>query len=41
MNKEIKELIKIKKLRDEQKSYQEIAELTGYSLRIIGYNCSK
>lgn len=40
MNKEIKELIKIKKLRDEQKSYQEIAELTGYSLRIIGYNCS-
>ena len=30
MNKEIKELIKIKNLRDGQKSYQEIAELTGY-----------
>ena len=40
MNNEIEELIKIKKLRDEQKSFNEISELTGYSVRTIEYNCS-
>lgn len=40
MNKEIEELLKIKKLRDEQKSFNEIAELTGYSHRTIEYNCA-